>query len=969
MSRNKNLKGAGGGSKQPAARTNTSDNLFSRDKVELVLALCEGPIQGLATPDGLDPVVGDDFRSFLVGDVPLRNRENQDNFKDLDAILYTGEDTPSVIDLSASGGQGNTTDVGVVVTKENPVKRVTPAELRGRIKAIEVRLVITQLYYENDSGVFNHQLVYQIEYKKSKAPDTTYINYEGDDYNPSYGTLVKVGKTTSGWIHDYRLELPEVDPDPNDDWEIRITKHNPDYIGGTSTEKLLSEFSWESYQCMTGNTLQHANLAMVHVSGKSSDQFSSIPDFSGVYDTKLIQVPVNYDPTQVGTAAFDGAWTGAFKQAWSNNPAWVFYDLVMNPRYGLRAHSPMVTIDTTDVYRAGLYCNESVVTSRGEVQKRYTFNGVLSENQSARDVLDYLAGSFDAVWYDDGNGRISLKVDIWQEPTLLLTPECITPEGFQYSFSDTSTRYNDITVSFINPDLGWVEDRRKVPSETDPYGIELRAKNGRVPLDFVAIGCTNEDEAIRRALWRLIVANTEVTTVTFNIPRLGSLFEPFEIVYVADPNMLWTTYTGRVEKVQGDLIFLRDPLPLEFGVDHLLQLQTYAGLQQLTVRGNANPATILTNQAGVIDPSPAFAQFAILTDDYPLKPFRILAVEDSESEGELMRVTAIEVSKDKYTHDLLVVNNRYVLPFPKATIFNVDLYNEFYSRYGSPRQGMVIEFLVPDGCLICSSTTAKPAVTTGRWPNGVTPKLRMAGGMIAGLGGKGGRGGRAFFGWISNKANTGLDRVLYYGKGEAGAPGGPALFVLSPIVISLEAASSPIAGGAGGGGGSGGVLAHLAAPFVSQRYVAYPGAGGAGGAPFGQGGLVGKMNADSYTNYAYHDTFPVDNPGISGGAGTDATATLPGAPGPGVVDVDNLGGFAYQATVGAAGGAGDLLTGGGAGHPAQDSRFTPTAGVPLVTMRYGEHGRGGARGLAIRGRDKVIFEGGMSQQVIGQTTP
>ena len=115
----------------------------------------------------------------------------------------------------------------------------------------------------------------------------------------------------------------------------------------------------------------------------------------------------------------------------------------------------------------------------------------------------------------------------------------------------TTSRVNEITVSFINPGLGWVEDRRQVPSSTDPYGAELRERNGRVPMDFVAVGCTNEDEANRRALRRLIMANTEITTMTCSLPRLGALFEPFEIVYVADPDMLWGTYTGRIESLQG----------------------------------------------------------------------------------------------------------------------------------------------------------------------------------------------------------------------------------------------------------------------------------------------------------------------------------------------------------------------------------------------------------------------------------
>lgn len=971
MSQNKtNLVGAGGAPKQKT-RTNTNDNLFSRDAVKIVLAVGEGPIKGLVTPEDLTPVVGDDFRSFFVGGVPLRKQDNTDNFKDLTVAFYPGDADEVDIDLTGTGGQGNTIDVGVNVTHGNPVKRLTPPELRGRIKAIEVRIAINQLYFENDDGVVNNTIHFQIEYKKSRAPDATYVNYEGDNFNTDFGHLTVTGKTTSGWIHDYVLILPETDPDPADDWEIRVTKWTKDYDPLATTYKDIAEIAWESMQYMTASTLTHDNLAMVVVSGKSSDQFSSIPDFHGIYDGLVIDVPSNYDPEVIGTAAFSGPWDGTFKKSWTNNPAWIFHDLITNPRYGLRAHSPLVTINVDDVYRAGLYCNESVVTASGEAQKRYTFNAVLSEVQSGSEILDYVAGSFDAVWYDDGNGQISLKVDVWTEPTTLLTPECLTPDGYQYSFSEVSSRANEITVSFVNPGLGWLEDRRQVPASTDPYGAELRERNGRVPMDFVAVGCTNEDEANRRALRRLIMANTEITTMTCSLPRLGALFEPFEIVYVADPDMLWGTHTGRIESLQGRTITLRDPLPLEAGVNHVLKLQTYAGVATLAVRGNANPATTLTIQGDLPGYTPAFAQFAVVTDDYPLRPFRVLAIEDQESEGELLRLTALEVSKDKYTHDLLAVSNRYQIVFG-ADEFNVNLYNKFYARYGVPKQGMVIEFIVAANVLLCSSSasTKTPAVTTGKWPAGVVPKLRLQGGFLSGLGGKGGRGGRAFTGHIGNSPGSyPFDQTYYYGSGKDGQDGGPCLFVLSPIVVTFEHPDSFIAGGSGGGAGSAGVIGtvHSKDLFGGVQVVAYAGAGGGGGAPYGQGGLPGETNADDYTQYAYHETYPSAFSPETGGAGTDATRTTPGLGGDGLVDNSRLGPSyqSYTAGVGEAGDGGDYLEGTGRATLAKKATWNPNDGTLVILKGKGSPGRPGYRGDAIRGAAKITFQGPLPKRIVG----
>lgn len=992
MSPNKaNLVGAGGAPKQKT-RTNTNDNLFSRDAVKIVLALGEGPIEGLATPEGLTPVVGDDFRNFFVGDVPLRKPDDTDNFRDLSATLYTGEASEVDIDLTGTGGQGNTEDVGVNVTKESPVKRLTPAELRGRITAVEVRIAVNQLYFENDDGVVNNTVLFQIEYKKSKAPDTTYINYEGDNFNPDYGFLSVTGKTTSGWIHDYVLVLPEVDPDPDDDWEIRVSKWTADYDPLATNYKSLAEISWESFQCMTASTLTHDNLAMVVISGKSSDQFNSVPDFYGIYRGLVVDVPSNYDTGMIGTAAFSGPWDGTFKKAWTDNPAWVFYDLVMNPRYGLRAHAPLVTINVDDVYRAGLYCNESVVTASGETQKRYTFNAVLSEVQPGPEVLDYVAGAFDAVWYDDGNGQISLKVDVWNEPTTLVTPECISPEGFQYSFSEVSSRVNDITVSFVNPGLGWVEDRRQVPSSTDPYGLELRERNGRVPMDFVAVGCTNEDEAVRRALRRLIMANTEITTVTCSLPRLGALFEPFEIIYLADPDMLWGTLTGRIEQIQGRTIRLRDPLPLETGVNHTLKLQTYTGVATVIVRGNNNPATELTIQGGLPPYAPPYAQFAVVTEEYALHPFRVLAIEDQESEGELLRLTALEVSKDKYLHDLLVVNNRYQIVFGTDK-FNVNLYNEFYLRYGVPKQGMVVEFIVAAGVLLCGSSTAVYAVETGSWPKGVVPKLRMQGGKVSGLGGKGGRGGTAFIGYVGNGPNTNGYTNLYLGvpgkqtsfrgyeygfvyrqEPEPGGTGGKALRVQTPITISFEHPDSYILGGSGGGAGSGGVVSNDHGPgfFSGNTPRGLAGAGGGGGVPFGAGGAAGIFDAAELAGqFSVLAQLPTGITTKSGGAGSDATRDTPGEGGAGAVDENGVPIFenAYRITAAPGGDGGAWFENNGKGNPAGTSTYWLADASGWSVNAIGRAGKAGARGVAVKGYSRITFQGSYTDRVIGTVIP
>lgn len=897
MSQSKALRLVGGGGGKPPTRTNTADNLFSRDKVELVLALGEGPILGLVTPEGLDPLPAPvspstyDFRSFFVGDVPLKRFKSGAepavaNFQDLSAEFFPGSGDGETVTLTF-GGQSNNTEVGVTCTKQEPLRRLTPPELRGRVKKIEVRLAVTQLYIENDSGTFNNDLFFNIEYKKSRAPDVTYTKVISLDLQPVNGLpywdsvsqrLRITGKTSSGWAHDFVITLPTVDPDPTDDWEIRVTKISPDYDPAETHTKHLAEFQWQSFQSITGGaTLTHSNLAMVRVSGKSSDQFNSIPQFTSIVKGLIVKVPNNYNPDMIGLGAFSPiAWNGeTLKDSWTNNNALVLYDLATNPRYGLAAHSPSLTVNKADIYAAALYCNESVATRSGEVQKRYTFTAELREVQGGFSTLEYVAGSFDAVIFDDGNGSLRVKVDKWVEPTLLVTPECVTVEHFQYSYTDVTSRVNDITVSFLNPDLGFVEDRRNV---NDP---ELIRKNGRIPFDFVAVGCTNEDEAIRRAMWRMLTANLETCLVSFTTARMGQALEPYEIIWLADPNMGWSLQTGRIEKYQAPYLYTRDLLQFDPTTPLTLKIQSYLGLVTADVfvasRGDNRLSFVGEPPAELLQYLVPEAQFALLDGDHKLMPFRVLAVEAAETGGsELMKVSCSQVSIDKYNHPLLVINNTRIINITSDQ-FNYNLYNEYFARFGVPYLGLNVEFRILGDVLISSTSVSTPGLDTGVWPEGVVPKVVVGQGIITGRGGRGAEGGSAYI--HVRPASTNFIAYMAWGTSQraleraCGQDGGLAIRARSPVVIDLSTHPlGKVFGATGGGASTGGV-----AWTVGQTGGYLPGAGGGGGWPYGEGGRAGRLTQAELlevgTTFSYvgDDASNVPFPGSYGSPGTRLT--------------------------------------------------------------------------------------------------
>jgi len=95
----------------------------------------------------------------------------------------------------------------------------------------------------------------------------------------------------------------------------------------------------------------------------SSKHFNAIPTRS--YDCKLlkIRVPENYD----GEAReYVDNWSGNFNVSlkWTNNPAWVFYDLCINSRYGMgRGHINELDLNKWQFLTLSKFCDELVKTN------------------------------------------------------------------------------------------------------------------------------------------------------------------------------------------------------------------------------------------------------------------------------------------------------------------------------------------------------------------------------------------------------------------------------------------------------------------------------------------------------------------------------------------------------------------------------------------------------------------------------
>ena len=603
-------KGGGGGNRTV---TRTPDNLRSKDTVEVILALGEGPIFGLV----------DGAKSFYVGDTPLQNANGDFNFQAFTLKFYPGSDVAEKVKPTL-GGLTSNTSVNVTLGSDVPVVRTT--SIAGGIDYLEVRIGFNRLYKTDDAGTYNHDAKFRIEYKASSS--STWIKYANKDL--SYN-----GKTTSTYVKEFRWAVPNI----AGSYDIRVTKLNP-----ANTETAFSDFGWESFQEVISTEKAFNNTAIIQVCGESSDQFSNIPQWSGIYKGLLVKVPQNYDPV---ARTYTGIWDGTWKIAYTNNAALCLYDFVMNDRYGLRAYYLELDLDKYDVYDAAQWCDGMVPDGKGGLQPRYTFNTILTEATDGKEMARYIAGVFNATFFDDLNGKAFLRVDKDDPAAHIFMPENVTEDGFEYSYTDLSSRYNDITVTFINPELDWEQDRRRVFNQTQ---ID---KNGRIPLDFIAVGCIDVQEALRRAHGKLITANTETCIVNFTTNRLGSYVNPFDVILICDPDMGYGI-SGRIKSLNNDrdVATLRDPIYLEVGVTYKATFTLNDGSKFTTTLQDVFPGynTEMKFSGGLPTNLPERATFALEAEGViglP-RPFRVIEVTENDGSVDSCTIQAININRNKW---------------------------------------------------------------------------------------------------------------------------------------------------------------------------------------------------------------------------------------------------------------------------------------------------------------------------------
>lgn len=499
--------GKGGGSSHTPKEQ--ADNLKSKQSLSVIDLLCEGQIEG--------PVNG--LQGVYLNKTPVQNEQGINNFSGVNLQWTSGTQTQSY--LSGFPSSENEIPVSSEVKKNMPIIRtVTDPD----IDRLRVTVGVSGLFEQNSKGDVNGTSV------------EMHIQL-GTGANWNTVETVKIeGKTRSQYLRSVTLNNLPARP-----FNIRVVRMTDD----STSSQLENKTLWSSYTEIIDTKLTYPNTAIVGLQF-DSEQFNGVPSRNYLIRGMIVKVPNNYDPVQ---RTYQGMWDGTFKMAWTNNPAWVFYDLVMNTRYGLGKRLGSFGCDKWAMYVIGQYCDQMVDDGFGEREPRMTCNAYITSQRKAYDLISDLCSVFRAMPVWDGL-QMSCIMDRPSDSVWRYSNANVVDGKFSYSASAQKARHTAVHVRYIDPKNGWETSTEYVADDG------LIARYGLNVSKVEAFGCTSRGQAHRVGKWILETERLEKQTVTFSIGREGLKHLPGDIIEVADNHFAGARIGGRIKSIDGQTIVL-----------------------------------------------------------------------------------------------------------------------------------------------------------------------------------------------------------------------------------------------------------------------------------------------------------------------------------------------------------------------------------------------------------------------------
>ncbi|WPJ53012.1 hypothetical protein RCIP0056_00019 [Klebsiella phage RCIP0056] len=602
-----NIKARKGGSSKPRTPVEMPDNLISKDKIKLLLAVSDGE------------VVNDfSLKQLHFGGVPVQNEDGTFNYEGVIAEFRPGTQTQDYIQgFSESSAEFQ---VAREVTHNTPY---TLTVSNKNLSAIRFRLLWPRVLTQKDNGDMVGSVVeYKIEMAVDGASYQTYLTGKIDGKN-----------TTGGYDRSIRVNLPQ---NFTSQVLIRVSRVTPDADG----VKVVDAFRVESYAEVIDAKFRYPLTAMLYVEFDSDLFQNQIPTISLKKKWKIIQVPRNYDPIN---RTYSGTWDGTFKWAWSNNPAWVLYDLIMNQRYGLDQRELGIPVDKWSLYEVAQYCDELVPDNRGGMEPRYLMDVVVQSQVEAFQLVRDICSAFRGMTFYNGES-LSIIVDKPRDPVYLFTADNVVDGVFVRTFPSEKTMYTSCNVMFDDEENQYEQDVEPV------FNPDAAMRFGHNPTSITAIGCTRRTEANRRGRW-ILQTNLSATTVSFSTGLEGMIPSCGDVIYVADPH--WQSafnlvLSGRIMEVTGTQVFLAFRCDAKAGDTLILNTDDGKPVRRTIASVSADGKTLTLNVGYNFDVAPD-SVFLIESDQLAAEQYVVTRIEKGSDDDEFtFAITATQYNPNKY---------------------------------------------------------------------------------------------------------------------------------------------------------------------------------------------------------------------------------------------------------------------------------------------------------------------------------
>ncbi|MBG5245092.1 phage tail protein [Pseudomonas aeruginosa] len=731
------LAGRKGGSSKPKQPSIARDSLQSVATAKLLLAVGEGEF-----------AEGPSDQDIYLDNTPLMDASGNVNFPNVKWEWRSGSVDQDYIPGIPS--VENETTVNVELRSDTPwVRSVTNTQL----SAVRLRFAWPALQKQESSGDVNG---YRIEY----AVD---VSTDGGAYQQVLLDAVD-GKTTSRYERSQRIDLPAA----TTGWQVRVRRitsnQNSSLIADTMLIAGLTE--------VIDAKLRYPNTALLYIEF-SAEQFSNIPAVTVECKARKVQVPTTYDPE---LRTYTGVWDGSFKSAWTNNPAWITYDISTNARFGLGKRIKPWMVDKWELYKIAQYCDQLVPDGKGGQEPRFLCDLNLQSRSQAWTLLRDIAAIYRGMSYW-AQGQLVSQADMPRTADFdyVFTRANVIDGKMIYGAASARTRYSRALVSYDNPANNY---------DTDVTGYSdapLLRRYGDNPVELSAIGCTRESEAQRRGKWA-VLTSVQDRTITFATGMEGRIPLPGYIIPVADSLLAGREIGGRISAVAGRVVTLDRVTQAKAGDRLIINLPSgrAEGRTVQSVNGKAVTVTAAYSEA----PEPELC-WALDADDLAVQLYRVMSTKRDDNGQWTINGLQYEPSKFDHIDTGARLEERPISIIPVTTVqppASVTLSSRWTIDQGLAVSTMTITWPAVEGAVAYDVEWKKDSGNWIRLPRAGTTSVDVtsiyAGGYLARV-----RAVSAF-----DITSVWKSSILTQLSGKTGAP--PALAVLrttsGPWKIGLE---------------------------------------------------------------------------------------------------------------------------------------------------------------------------------------